>query len=50
MGEELCTGCRDCANNNPENDFLRQANPPPAYLNNPFFAFSVWHFSLMVAI
>ena len=37
MGEEFCTGCKDCTNNNPEDDFSRQANPPLTYLNNPFF-------------
>ena len=37
MGEEFCKGCRDCTNNNAEDDFSRQANPPLTNLNNPFF-------------
>ena len=37
MGEELCRGCRDCTNNNPEEDFSHQANPPLTNINNPFF-------------
>ena len=37
MGEEFCTGCRDCTNNNPEDDFSHQANPPLTNFNNPFF-------------
>ena len=37
MGEELCRGCRDCTNNNQEEDFSHQANPPLTNINNPFF-------------
>ena len=37
MGEEFCRGCRDCTNNNPEEDFSHQANPPLTNINNPFF-------------
>ena len=37
MGEEFCKGCRDCTNNNEEEDFSKQANPPLTNLNNPFF-------------
>lgn len=37
MGDELCRGCRDCTNNNPEEDFSHQANPPLTNINNPFF-------------
>ena len=37
MGEEFCKGCRDCTNNNAEDDFSHQANPPLTNLNNPFF-------------
>ncbi len=37
MGEELCRGCRDCTNNNQEEDFSHQANPPLTNINNPLF-------------
>ena len=37
MGEELCKGCQDCTNNNPEDDLSRQQNPPLQYINNPYF-------------
>ena len=37
MGEEFCKGCRDCTNNNNEEDFSKQANPPLTNINNPFF-------------
>jgi hypothetical protein len=37
MGEEFCRGCKDCTNNNPEEDFSHQANPPLTNINNPFF-------------
>ena len=37
MGQEFCQGCRDCTNNNPEEDFSRKQNPPLTNINNPFF-------------
>ena len=37
MGEEFCKGCQDCTNNNPEEDFSRQPNPPLTNINNPYF-------------
>ena len=37
MGEEFCKGCRDCTNQNEEEDLSKQANPPLTNLNNPFF-------------
>ena len=37
MGDEFCKGCRDCTNNNAEDDFSRQANPPLTNIKNPFF-------------
>ena len=37
MGQEFCQGCRDCTNNNQEEDFSKQANVPLTNINNPLF-------------
>ena len=37
MGEEFCKGCQDCTNNNPEENFSREPNPPLTNINNPYF-------------
>lgn len=37
MGQEFCQGCRDCTNNNPEENLTKQGNIPITNINNPFF-------------
>ena len=37
MGQDFCKGCRDCENDNGEEDISKQANPPLTNINNAFF-------------